>query len=232
MSFKKILKVLFTIFSSLLFLLLTRIKFGPILGTEMKFSLVAFFGPTLAKILGIKFGTSIIILTHLIGLALGVYQIKAVKDLFTFFPIIFGGFYFSKIFRGEKKLLIIPSVCILLFVFHPIGRTVWFYSGFWLIPIIITLLKAKIDKILKIPALQIYGYSLGTAFVDHAVGSTIYLYLLKIPSHFWIEAIPLTILERLLIAGGISFCYFFELVLIRALGKIPFLVKLKTLVLD
>ena len=228
MNTKRIFKIIFTIFSSLLFLYFTKVKFGPILGTQMKFSLSVFFGPTLAKIFGIGYGTVAVIMTHLIGLASGIYKIKALKDYFTFLPIIFGGVYFSKIFKGNKKLIIIPLVCILLFIINPIGKTVWFYSSFWLTPIIISLFKEKIDKILKIPLFKIYGYSLGAAFVDHAIGSVIYLYLLKIPANFWIEAIPMTIIERLMIAAGIELCYFVELVVIKVFGKIPLLSEIKT----
>jgi hypothetical protein len=195
----------------------------------MKFSLSVFFGPTLAGIFGINYGTGIIILTHLFGLLLGIYKIKAIKDFFTFFPIIFAGIYFSRIFKGEKKLILIPSICILLFVLHPIGRTVWFYSGFWLIPIFISFYKEKLDKILKFPIFKIYGYSLGAAFCDHALGSVIYLYLLNIPSHFWISAIPLTIIERLIIAGGIEICYLFERALIEILEKTPIFIEFKKL---
>jgi hypothetical protein len=204
----------------------------------MKFSLSVFFGPTLAKIFGVAYGTSTIILTHILGLVAGyfwpgsrfIYKIKAVKDYFTFLPIIFAGIYFTKVFKGNKKLIIIPLICILLFIINPIGRTVWFYSGFWLIPIIISLFKEKIDKFLKIPLFKTYGYSLGAAFVDHAIGSVIYLYLLQIPANFWIEAIPMTMIERLMIAAGIELCYFAEIVIIKIFGKVPVLSKIKSFV--
>jgi len=227
---KKILKLSFLFFSAFLFLGLTKIKIWSILGTKSKFSLSVFFGPTLAKIFGIKFGIGIIILTHLIGLAAGLYKINALKDIFVFFPIIFAGIYFSKIFKNEKKLLFIPLICIFLFLWHPIGREVWFYSGFWLIPIFISLFKEKLDKILRFPIFKIYGYSLGAAFTDHAIGSVMYLYLLNIPSHFWISAIPLTIIERLTIAGGIEICYLFEKAIIEILEKTPIFIEFKKLV--
>jgi len=232
MKIKKFLKFFFTILSSILFLFLSKIKFSPILGTKMKFSLSVFLGPTLAKIFGLRYGTGIIILTHLMGLIAGAYKIKAVKDLFTFFPIIFAGFYFSRIFRGEKKLIFLPLLCILLFILNPIGRTVWFYSGFWLIPFIIAFFKEKLDKIFRFPLFKTYGYSLGAAFVDHAIGSVIYLYLLKIPAHFWIEAIPMTIIERLMIAAGIELCYFVELGIIKVFEKVPALSKIKSFVFE
>jgi hypothetical protein len=113
MKNKKFLKISISPIFSLLFLLLTKIKFAPILGTKMKFSLGVFFGPTLAKIFGISYGTGIIVLTHLIGLLLRIYKLKELKDFFTFFPIIFGGIYFAKIFKNDKKLVFIPLICIL-----------------------------------------------------------------------------------------------------------------------
>ena len=232
MKIKKFLKISISPIFSFLFLVLTKIKFAPILGTKMKFSLGVFFGPTLAKIFGISYGTGIIIFAQLIGLLFGVYKIKATKDFFTFFPIIFAGIYFAKIFKGEKKLVFIPLICILLFILHPIGSKVWFYSLFWLIPIFITVFKENLDRILRIPVFKIYGYSLGSAFVDHGVGSVIYLYLLRIPANFWIEAIPHTILERLLIAGGISFFYLFEITLFIIFDKLPIFEKVKSLIFE
>lgn len=229
---KTIFRVFFLFFSAFLFLGLTQIKVWPILGTESKFSLSVFFGPTLAKIFGIKLGTAIILLTHLTGLIAGIFKIKELSDIFVFFPIIFGGIYFSRIFKNDKRLVLIPLICILLFLLHPIGREVWFYSGFWLVSIFISLFKEKLDKISKFPIFKIYGYSLGTAFYDHAVGSIIYLYLLNIPSHFWIQAIPLTFIERLIIAGGIGLCYLLEKALIFGLEKFPAFLKFKKLVFE
>jgi len=240
MNTKKIFRIIFTIISAVLFLYLTKVKFGPILGTNMKFSLSVFFGPTLAKIFGVTYGTSTIILTHILGLAAGyfwpggkyIFKIKAFKDYLTFLPIIFAGIYFAKAFKGNKKLIFIPLICILLFVINPIGRTVWFYSCFWLIPIIISLFKEKLDRILKFPIFKIFGYSLGSVFVDHAIGSVVYLYLLKIPGEFWKAAIPMTIVERLMIAAGIELFYFAELVIIKAFGKVSILSKIKSFVFE
>ncbi len=229
MNTKRIIKIIFSIFSAILFFYFTKVKFGPILGTPMMFSLSVFFGPTLAKIFGIGFGTLTIIFTHIIGLIIGVYKIK-VESIFVFIPIIFAGIYFSRIFKNDKKLIFIPLICILLFILHPIGRTVWYYSCFWFIPIFLSLFKNKLDKILKFPIFKIFGYSLGSAFVDHALGSVIYLYLLQIPARFWIAAIPMVMFERSMIAAGIELCYFAELVIIKVFGKVPILSKIKSFV--
>jgi len=124
-----------------------------------------------------------------------------------FFPILIGSVYFGRSFRGDKKMIGIPLICILLFILHPIGFSVWYYSLFWLIPIVIIKYKEKIDSLLKHTIAKTYAYSLGTAFVDHSVGSVVYLWFLGIPAQFWVAAIPITMLERLLIALGITFSF-------------------------
>jgi uncharacterized protein YacL len=119
-----------------------------------------------------------------------------------------GGIYFTKMFKGDRRLIIVPALSILLFLIHPIGREVWFYSLFWTISLLIAVFKPRIDRLLKNHLAQVYAYSLGSAFTDHAIGSITYLYLMNIPAEFWIQAIPFTIVERLIIAVGISFFYF------------------------
>jgi len=54
--------------------------------------------------------------------------------------------------------------------------------------------------------------------------------LLKIPGEFWIAAIPMTIVERLMIAAGIELCYFAEIVIIKIFGKVPVFSKIKSFV--
>ncbi len=117
--------------------------------------------------------------------------------------------------------MIIPSIaCMILFVLHPIGRTVWYYSLFWTIPIFIALFKSKTDVLLKIKSFKVYAYALGSAYVDHAIGSIIYLYYLNIPAKFWTQAIPLTFIERLIIAGGITLSYFSVRFAIKSLKEL------------
>ena len=224
MNSKIFARIIFSIFCAFLFLWLSQIKFAPILGTKMHFSLAVFIGPTLAKILGISLGTLTIVLTHIFGIAFKIYQLKNISDFFTFFPIIFGGIYFARVFKKDKKIVFLPLLCILLFILHPIGRSVWFYSLFWLIPLILTFFP--------LPKFSLFSRALASAFVDHAVGSVIYLYLLSIPAHFWIQAIPHTILERLFIASGISLCYLFEKEILKALVSLPAFAKIKALVFE
>ncbi|MBO3755235.1 MAG: hypothetical protein FGF53_10250, partial [Candidatus Brockarchaeota archaeon] len=208
-------KIMFSVLFAALFMVLTKIKFWPIFGTESSFSFGVMFGPVISRFLNVYWGTSVIMLARIIGFATGYYKMGDISNLpkfvmswLIFLPIMVGGIYFTKMFKGDRRLIIVPALSILLFLLHPIGREVWFCSLFWAIPLLIAVFKPRIDRLLKNHLAQVYAYSLGSAFTDHAIGSITYLYFMNIPAEFWIQAIPFTIVERLIIAAGISFFYF------------------------
>jgi len=201
-------KIFFTVLFAALFIVLTKVKLTPIFGTDTKFSASVMFGPVISKFLGIGWGSSAIVLSQLFGVVVGIYKIKSITSLLTFAPIIAAGIYFGKMFKGDVKLILIPLSCIFLFLLNPIGREVWYYSLFWTIPIFIAKFKPNLDKLLKNHIAQVYTYSLGSALTDHSTGSIIYLYFMNIPAESWITAIPFTLVERIIIAAGITFSYF------------------------
>jgi hypothetical protein len=213
-------KILFSVLFAALFIVLTKTKMFPVLGTEFEFSMGVMFGPALGGLLGVRLGVGAILLSQIIGTAIGLYKIKNMLSLLVFFPILIGSIYFARSFKGDKKLVLIPAACIFLFILHPIGREVWFYSMFWLIPMAVIRFKDRIDSVLGHPIARTYSYSLGTAFVDHSVGSVVYLWFLSIPAQFWIAAIPITMLERLLIALGITFSFHAVKAAMKALQEV------------
>jgi hypothetical protein len=200
-------KVMFAVLFAALFIVLTKTKMFPILGTDFNFSMGVMFGPALGGLLGIPLGVGTIILSQAVGTAIGLYTIKDTMSLLVFFPILFGAVYFARSFKGDKRMVAVPLAMMAGFLLHPIGREVWFYSLFWLIPVAVMQFKDRIDAVLSHPVARTYSYSLGTAFVDHSVGSVVYLWFLAIPAQFWIAAIPITLFERLLIALGITFSF-------------------------
>jgi len=200
-------KILFSILFAALFIVLSKTKMFPILGTHFHFSMGVMFGPALGGLLGMNLGLATIILSQAVGTAIGLYTIKDTLSLLVFFPIMFGSIYFARSFRGDKKIAAIPLLMMAAFIAHPVGRQVWFYSLYWLIPVAVIQFKDRIDAVLRHPVARTYSYSLGTAFVDHSVGSVIYLWFLNIPAAMWIAAIPLTLFERLLIALGITISF-------------------------
>ena len=118
-------------------------------------------------------------------------------SLFTLYhiPSLCASFYWtvsSKIIR-----ILAPTLCIALFVAHPIGHAVWGYSLYWLIPIIIAVM----------PHRSIFFKALATTFMAHAVGSVLWLYTISMPKEQWLALIPIVLFERFLLAGGIVAAY-------------------------
>ncbi|MBN2330460.1 MAG: hypothetical protein JXC85_01470 [Candidatus Aenigmarchaeota archaeon] len=213
-------KILFSVLFAAMFIVLTKTKMFPILGTDFNFSMGVMFGPALGGLLGVNLGIATILGSQLVGTAIGLYKLKDTLSLLIFFPILIGSIYFSRSFRGDRRLLAIPAACIVLFLLHPIGLQVWYFSLFWLVPMAIISFKDRIDNALRHPVARTYSYSLGTAFVDHSVGSVVYLWFLAIPAEFWIAAIPLVVIERLLIALGITFSFHSVKAAMKALQEV------------
>ena len=90
----------------------------------------------------------------------------------------------------------IPLICMALFIMHPEGRGAWYYSLYWLIPVVAAFNKKSLVM-----------NSLGATFSAHAIGGVAFLYALNLPSAVWIGLIPIVFLERMLFTGGIAVSY-------------------------
>lgn len=94
--------------------------------------------------------------------------------------------------RHWMTSILIPALCMALFVMHDVGCVAWSYSLFWLIPMALYFFSnSRINR------------ALTAAFVAHGVGSVVWLYRANISASVWIALIPIVICERLLMAGGI-----------------------------
>lgn len=93
---------------------------------------------------------------------------------------------------------LLPAVCIILFVAHPVGRQAAPYALYWLIPMVLCMSGWSTT----------FATALGSTFVAHAVGSVIWLYTVPMAVGSWYALIPLVAIERLLYATGMTgFCY-------------------------
>jgi len=112
--------------------------------------------------------------------------------------MLFAAYYFG----SKKKLvtLLIPIIVIVMFVLHPVGKQVWFFSLYWTIPIIIRLLPEKISA-------NILLKSLGSTFTAHSVGGVAFIYAVPTVPSLWIALIPIVAAERILFALGIAISY-------------------------
>ena len=88
--------------------------------------------------------------------------------------------------------LLLPLLCMILFVAHPVGGQAFFYALYWLIPIVLYF----------VPQRSLFLTALGSTFVAHAVGSVIWCYTVPMTSALWMGLLPIVILERTLFALG------------------------------
>lgn len=197
-------KLLFLAIFVILGFVLLQIPVNVLAGARVKFTLFDLFAPISGAFLGSIFGAAAVILMQSTNLAIngfsGVQQDSILKLLATlrFLPLIFGVLYFSLGASPKNRLmLIIPIVSIIIFNLHPIGRTVWFYSLFWLIPILIWPFREKF----------LLARSLGSTFCAHAVGGAVWIWAFNLPANVWISLIPIVVLERSIFALGISASY-------------------------
>lgn len=179
-------------------------------GSKVKFTFFDLVAPVAGSFLGITWGiVSVFSIQAFNLLAGGVTSIDK-GSIIRLIPTLFGVWFFAK---KEGKLLVIPALSIVIFNLHPIGRSVWFYSLFWLIPFLVWPFR---DRFLILR-------SLGATFTAHSVGGAIWIWAFNLPASVWISLIPLVILERSIFALGISASY------ILFNNVIDFLVKRKLL---
>jgi len=77
--------------------------------------------------------------------------------------------------------LILPIVCMILFISHPVGGAAFAYALYWLIPIALYFVRNK----------SLFLQALGSTFTAHAVGSVIWLYTVPMSAVLWLGLIPI-----------------------------------------
>lgn len=105
-------------------------------------------------------------------------------------PGMVAGYYFAS--RSAWIRLLVPVLCIALFLLHPVGGVAWAYASYWLIPIGLYFLHSN----------HLFLTALGSTFTAHAVGSVIWLYTVPMDAGAWQALIPIVLIERLLFASG------------------------------
>ncbi|MFH1187913.1 MAG: hypothetical protein V1688_03585, partial [bacterium] len=118
-------------------------------------------------------------------------RIEDAGTIIRFFPMLFAVLYFAK--KGKFNF-IIPVIAIAAFAVHPIGRTVWYFSLFWTIPIIAYFFRNQF----------LLARALGATFTAHAVGSALWIWTFSLPASVWNSLIPIVVVERFLFTIGIA----------------------------
>ena len=93
--------------------------------------------------------------------------------------------------------LLLPALCMALFIAHPVGSGAAVYSFFSLIPVALYFIQKK----------PFFWHALGSTLTAHAVGSVIWIYAAPMSSVFWLSLIPVVIIERTIFAAGMTLAY-------------------------
>ncbi|MCX6776720.1 MAG: hypothetical protein NTY73_01960 [Candidatus Micrarchaeota archaeon] len=180
---------LFTILS----LAAYQLKFSTILGVpSQNFNFFQFMGPIGAGIFTPILGVVSVLFVEVLNFFISGKALDPIT-LVRFTPMMFAAYYFGS---KSRNRVIVPLICMGLFMLHPIGRQAWYYSLYWLIPVAAALWKDKL-----------FLRSLGATFTAHAIGSVAFLYAFGIPADVWATLVPITAYERLSFAVGISISY-------------------------
>lgn len=107
---------------------------------------------------------------------------------------------FAALYLASGSLWIrafVPLVCMIAFIAHPVGGAAWVYSLYWLVPVVICVLKKQ----------HFFLSALGSTLVAHAVGSVIWIYADPMTSATWLGLIPVVFVERMVYAIGMVAVY-------------------------
>lgn len=186
-----------------------QIKFTNVIGTDVSFTLFDFFAPTAAAFLGGPLGLLTIFLVGLINLATHWNGLELVPFI-RLFPTLFAVLYFAlpQDKKEGKLIIIVPSLAMILFWLHPVGRQVWYYALLWLIPIA-SYFKRN----------YLFIRSLGATMTAHSVGGAAFIWAIQIPAEVWQGLLPVVIIERILMAIGISLSYLMLINMFKYLKK-------------
>lgn len=184
---------LFIIFFVILGLIALQIPFTRLLGASVRFTLYDFIAPTMGAFLSTVPGILTVLLIQLLNFALHPSTVNGIGSIIRLFPVLFAVLYFSK---KRTSNLLIPLSAMVIFNLHPIGRSAWQYSLLWLIPVFAHFFRGNL-----------YLRSLGATFTQHAVGGALWVWAFGLTREVWLTLLPQSLIERALMAGGISVSY-------------------------
>ena len=171
-----------------------QIPVAQLAGSGAKFTIFDAFAPMTGAFIGSIPAVIAVLLMHSFNFFAHGAHIQDVGTIIRFFPMLFAVLYFAR--KGKLNILV-PLIAIVVFLMHPIGREVWYFSLFWTIPIFAYFLR---DRFL-------FARALGATFSAHAVGGAAWIWAFALPASVWNSLIPVVFAERLLFALGIMASY-------------------------
>lgn len=177
-----------------------QIPVNKLAGSRVSFTLFDVFAPISGAFLGSIYGVIAVFAMQGVNLFFqGVINIDK-GAIIRLFPTLFAVLYFALATKSRDKnsyILFVPIISIIIFNLHPIGKTVWFYSLFWLMPLIAWPFRERF----------LLARALGATFTAHSVGGAIWIWVFNLPAAVWVSLIPIVAMERAIFALGISASY-------------------------
>ena len=190
-------------------LIALQIPVAKLEGSKAAFTVFDLFAPIASGFIGTWLGVLAVAIMQVINFLVHGAKVLDAGTIVRFFPMLFGAIYFAKY---RKINFIIPAFAIIAFIAHPVGRQVWYYSMFWLIPIAMSFFQNR----------SLIARALGTTFAAHAVGGALWVWFVGLPAPVWQSLIPIVIRERLIFAVGIAVSYIvFNNILALVARKVP-----------
>lgn len=190
----KILKLLLFIVLGLIAL---QLPVNGLFGADVKFTAFDFVAPVFGAFLGLGFGMFAVLAASLINIFVNDAVLNTASIVRVITPL-FAIMYFSSLRANRSKLLLaIPLLAILSFNLNSVGRSVWYYSLFWIIPLLMWKFRERF----------LFARALGATFTAHAVGGAIWVWAFNLPASVWQGLIPVVALERSIMAFGICASY-------------------------
>ena len=187
-------KVIFTLAFGALALIALQVPLSQLVGSKAKFTLFDSFGPIASGFLGTIPGIIAVFLAQLANFFIHGAKVLDAGTIIRFFPMLFAAWYFAK---ARRINILIPILAIIAFNLHPIGRSAWYYSMYWLIPIACEFLRERF----------LLARALGATFTAHAVGGALWVWTFGLSKAVWTGLIPVVAMERGMFAVGICITY-------------------------
>lgn len=183
------------------------VPLAQMLGMDGNFTLFDAMSPLPTAFLGLSSGLIAILFSKLVAVLYLGMPLDAMTALRLLPPIGAGAFFymyqnsrFSKDL-SQKAMTAIPILMILTFWVHPaiFGTTAMIYPAYWLIPIAVALIDKK----------NIVFRAIGSTFIQHSIGSVLFLYTVPALANpqIWLSLIPIVALERGMFTVGIALSY-------------------------
>lgn len=185
-------------FFSLLFVvagfIALQIPIAKLAGSKAAFTLYDAFAPIAGAFLGSVPGVLAVFLMQALNFFVHGSVVEDMGTIIRFVPMLFAVWYFAD---KRKANIIVPLIAIFAFLLHPIGRQVWYFTLFWIIPIIAHAFRDRF----------VFARALGATFCAHAVGGALWIWTFALPASVWQSLIPVVIVERLVFTLGITITF-------------------------